>query len=74
MASEDADHLHNSSYFWGLEIGLQTALCCKSREDIQECLNKVQVAAKRRPKSPAGEAEWRSWMIELEMQSWEKNQ
>ena len=58
-------------YRWGLEIGLQTALCCKSREEIQRSLDLVKGKG-RRPRD--GTAEYQSWLVELEMQRWERDE
>jgi hypothetical protein len=38
----DAAHLDEDSYLLGLEIGLQTALCCRDRLQIQESLARVK--------------------------------
>lgn len=65
------DTFHTPSYRLGMEIGLQSALCAKNRSEIEACLKQVQRAKERR--APNGEAEWQAWMVELEMQRWERD-
>lgn len=65
------DVFHKASYTLGVEVGLQTALCCKDRAEIRAALDLVHQSQKRR--IPNGEAEWQAWMVELEMQLWERD-
>lgn len=68
----DASYVHEESYFLGLEIGLSTAMCCKDDAQMEECLEKIKNRDKPNEHRPVdGEAEWQSWMIEMELLSWE---
>ena len=66
--TEDESYVHKESYLWGLEIGLGTALGCKSREEIQRTHDLVKANRERKP--GPGEVEYQSWIAEMEMQSW----
>jgi hypothetical protein len=61
MADDDPGHLHAESYLWGLEIGLQTALCCRDRRQIEDSLARVirqrKAAEARRQRSPVAATE-----------------
>ena len=67
----DEGYLHKPSYLWGLEIGLGTALHCRDKQEIRDTI--ATVTRHKTPRPADGEPEWQSWMIELEMQSWEIN-
>lgn len=69
--------LDERSYWWGVLIGLQAAAALVTRGggagDIEAQAADVKRHAARGLPSAAADAEWRSWMVELEMQAWERS-
>lgn len=70
--------MDHSTYRDGIENGLRAALVVVERRgggpavpDLESLIARTERNQPRRPVD--GEAEWQSWMAELEMQMWERD-